>query len=141
MGPNHLRSSSNHRKDDMEFIHTGLAASSEERADRFFIDILGLEKSEPKIIDKKLIQTLFGIDHELLMIHYKGESVDFEIFVYLDNKAPEKQLAHSCIKVTDLKKILIKCRKAGVKVVQVPKGDSVVTFISDFDGNLFEVKE
>ena len=124
----------------MEFIHTGLAASSEERADRFYIDILGLKKSGPKIIDKKLIQTLFGIDHELLMIHYQGGIVDFEIFVYVEYKAPEKQIAHSCIKVTDLKKIVHRCRNAGLKVIEVPKGSSVVTFISDYDGNLFEVK-
>lgn len=125
----------------MEFIHTGLAASSEERADRFFKKILGLKKSEPKIVDKKLIQTLFGIDHELLMIHYKGKWVHFEIFVYLNYKAPAKQIAHSCIKVADLKRIVSKCRKAGLKVLEVPKGSSVVTFISDYDGNLFEVKE
>jgi catechol 2,3-dioxygenase-like lactoylglutathione lyase family enzyme len=45
----------------MKIIHTGLAASSEEKADRFFIDILGLEKSMPKILDKKLTQAIFGI--------------------------------------------------------------------------------
>ncbi len=125
----------------MEFIHTGLAASSEERADRFFIDILGLEKSDPKIIDKKLIQTLFGIDHELLMIHYRGETVDFEIFVTQEYKAPEKQATHSCIKVTNLADIVNKCRDAGLKVVEVPKASGVLTFISDYDGNLFELKE
>ena len=125
----------------MEFIHTGLAVSSEERADRFFIDILGLEKSDPKIIDKKLIQTLFGIDHELLMIHYRGETVDFEIFVTQEYKAPEKQTAHSCVKVTNLADIVNKCRGAGLKVVEVPKDSGVVTFIFDYDGNLFELKE
>jgi len=81
----------------MKIIHTGLAASSEEKADCFFIDILGLEKSEPKIIDKKLTQAIFGINHELLMIHYMGETVDFEIFVVQEYQAPEKQIAHSCI--------------------------------------------
>lgn len=125
----------------MEFIHTGLAASSEERADRFFIDILGLEKSDPKIIDKKLIQTLFGIDHELLMIHYRSETVDFEIFVTQEYQAPEKQATHSCIKVTNLADIVHKCRDAGLKIIEVPKGSGVVTFISDYDGNLFELKE
>jgi hypothetical protein len=34
-----------------------------------------------------------------------------------------------------------KCRDAGLKVVEIPKGSVVVTFISDYDGNLFEVKE
>jgi len=127
--------------DDIKFIHTGLAASSEENANRFFIDILGLEKSEPKIIDKKLTHALFGIDDELLMMHYRSASVDYEIFVYQEYKAPEKQIAHSCIKVNDLKTIVNKCKDAGLKVIEVPKGSGVITFISDYDGNLFEVKE
>ena len=127
--------------DDIKFVHTGLAASSEEKADRFFIDILGLEKSEPKIIDKKLAHALFGIDAELLMIHYGSEAVDYEIFIHQEYKAPEKQIAHSCIKVNDLEKIVKKCKDAGLKVIEVPKGSGVVTFISDYDGNLFEVKK
>lgn len=127
--------------DDVEFIHAGLDSSSEEKADRFFVDVLGLEKSEPKIIDKKLTRTLFGIDAEPLMIHYQGGTVDYEIFIYQEYKAPEKQITHSCIKVTDLKTIVGKCKNADLKVIEVPKGSSVVTFISDYDGNLFEVKE
>jgi len=53
----------------MKIIHTGLAASSEEKADRFFIDILGLEKLMPKTLDKKLAQGIFGINDELLIIN------------------------------------------------------------------------
>lgn len=126
---------------DIKFVHTGLAASSEEKADRFFIDILGLEKSEPKLIDKKLTHALFGINDKLLMIHYQSGTVDYEIFVYQEYKAPEKQIAHSCIKVNDLENIVNKCRDAGLKVIEVPKGSVVVTFISDYDSNLFEVKK
>ena len=125
----------------MKIIHTGIAASSEEKADRFFIDILGLEKSMPKTLDKKLAQAIFGINSELLIIHYQGENVHYEILVYKEYKAPEKQIAHSCIQVIELINFVNKCRDAGLKVVEVPKDSVVVTFISDYDGNLFEVKE
>jgi len=125
----------------MKIIHTGLAASSEEKADHFFIDILGLEKSVPKILDKKLAQAIFGINDELLLIHYRGGTVHYEVLVYREYKAPEKQIAHSCIQVSDLINIVNKCRDAGLKIVEIPKGSVVVTFISDYDGNLFEVKE
>ncbi len=125
----------------MKLIHTGLAASSEEKADRFFIDILGLEKSAPMILDKKLTQAIFGINDDFLVIHYRGGTVHYEILVYREYKAPERQIAHSCIQVTDLINVVNKSREAGLKVVQVPKGSGVVTFISDYDDNLFEVKE
>ena len=124
----------------MKIIHIGLAASSEEKADRFFIDILGLEKSVPKTLDKKLAQAIFGINSELLIIHYQGENVHYEILVYKEYKAPEKQIAHSCIQVAELINFVNKCRDAGLKVIEVPKDSVVVTFISDYDGNLFEVK-
>ncbi len=125
----------------MKIIHSGLAASSEEKADRFFIDILGLEKSMPKTLDRKLAQAIFGINKELLIIHYRGGTAHYEILVYQEFKAPEKQIAHSCIQVTDLINFVNKCRDAGLKVIEVPKESVIVTFISDYDGNLFEVKE
>ena len=125
----------------MEHLHTGLAASSEEKADRFFVDIIGLTKSEPKIVDKRLARAIFGIYHDLLMIHYKDITVDYEIFVYERFKAPEKQIVHSCLKVTGIKKIVERCRNAGLNVVEVSKGSGMITFISDYDGNLFELKE
>jgi catechol 2,3-dioxygenase-like lactoylglutathione lyase family enzyme len=125
----------------MNIIHSGLAASSEEKADRFFIGILGLEKSIPKTLDKNLAQAIFGINNELSIIHYQSETVHYEILVYQDYKAPDKQIAHSCIQVTNLRSFVNKCRDAGVKVVEIPKDSVVITFISDYDGNLFEVKE
>ena len=125
----------------MKLIHTGLAASSEEKADLFFIDILGLEKSAPAVLDKKLTQAIFGIHDDFLVIHYRGGTVDYEILVYREYKAPERPIAHSCIQVYDFMNVVHKSRKAGLKVVQVPKGSGVVTFISDYDDNLFEVKE
>ena len=125
----------------MNFIHAGLAASSEENADSFFMDILGLEKSEPKYLDRKLSQAIFGIDADLLIVHYRGRNIDFEILVYENYKVPEKQIAHSCIQVTSLKDTVNKCRTANLKVVEVQKSSGFITFISDYDGNLFEMKE
>ena len=125
----------------MEFAHTGLAVSSEERADHFYTDVLGLEKSEPKTVDNKTMQAIFGIDHELSVIHYRGETVDYEIFVCPGYKAPDKQIAHSSLKVTDVADIVHKCRDASMNVIEVPKGSVVLTFIFDYDGNLFELKQ
>ena len=125
----------------MKYVHTGLGARSEENADRFFVNILALEKSAPKVLNKEITYAIFGISEELLIINYKNENVHYEILVYNEYRAPEKQIAHSCLQVKDLINIVNKCRKTGLKVVEVPKGTGVVTFISDFDGNLFEIKE
>ncbi len=125
----------------MDFIHVGLAASSEENADRFYAGILGLEKSPPKTLDRNLARNIFGIDDELLILNYRDKNVHYEILVWTDYRAFEKQIAHTCIRIAGLKDIVDKCKKVGLKVVQVSKGAAVLTFISDHDGNLFELKE
>ena len=125
----------------MKFIHIGLAASSENKADSFFVDILELEKSVPKILNKNLSQALFGINNELVIINYRDENVHYEIIIYPQYKAPDKQIAHSCIQINDLNKFVGKCKDAGLKIIEVTKDNGgVVTFVSDYDGNLFEVK-
>ncbi|MFZ0455533.1 MAG: VOC family protein [Ignavibacteriaceae bacterium] len=125
----------------MKFVHTGLGAASEDNADRFFVNILGLKKSVPKFLNKEMTLAIFGISEELLIINYKNEDIHYEILIYEKFKVPDKQITHSCLQVNDLRNIVDNCRKAGLKVAEVPKGTGVVTFISDFDGNLFEMKE
>ena len=34
-----------------------------------------------------------------------------------------------------------RCKAADVAVNRVPKGDRLLTFVKDYDGNLFEIKE
>ena len=53
----------------------------------------------------------------------------------------EKQIGHVCIDVDDLDQFLADCNALEVEVRRVPKGDSQVTFIADYDGNLFEIKQ
>jgi len=125
----------------MKFVHTGLGASTEKNADRFFVNILGLEKQIPKILNQEMTRAIFGIAEELLIINYKNENVHYEILVYKEYKAPDNQINHSCLQVKDLINIVDKCRNSGLKVIEVPKEKGVITFISDFDGNLFEFKD
>ena len=61
--------------------HVALTCSSERKSDRFYNNLLGLEKLEPKILPKRLAKAIFDVDSELLMINYRGEDVHFEIFI------------------------------------------------------------
>lgn len=125
----------------MEFLHAGITASSEEKADRFYREILGLEKSGPKILDENLARSIFGIDKSIELIRYKGEKIDLEILIDPGFKTPNSGISHSCIRVHDINELVSKCKKSELKIVQTRKDKSTITFISDFDGNLFELKE
>jgi catechol 2,3-dioxygenase-like lactoylglutathione lyase family enzyme len=120
--------------------HVALTCSSEEKSDKFYQDLLGLQKSEPKTIPPSLSKALFDINSELKIINYRDENLHFEIFFSDQKIGGAKRIDHACLQVDDLEAFLGKCRTLRVKIVQVPKGDKLLTFISDDDGNLFEIK-
>ena len=125
----------------MHLIHAALASSSEEKADTFYADLLGLTKSEPKVLSRELAEAIFQLDTEILMINYKDERVHFEIFITGSTGSNSPKIEHTCMAVDNLEVFLEKCRSLNVDIARIPKGDKTLTFIRDFDGNLFEIKE
>jgi catechol 2,3-dioxygenase-like lactoylglutathione lyase family enzyme len=120
--------------------HVALTCSSEEKSDKFYKSLLGLQKSEPKAISATLSKALFDIDSELKIINYRNDYLHFEIFLSSHNNSSVNRVEHVCLEVDDLAAFLEKCRTLQVKIVQVPRKDKLLTFISDEDGNLFEIK-
>jgi catechol 2,3-dioxygenase-like lactoylglutathione lyase family enzyme len=125
----------------MDLLHVALTSISEDRADRFYVDLLGLRKAEPKILAAEISRATFGIDRELTVINYTGGSAHFEVFVCGAAPTPVRRIEHACIAVENLPEFLRKCEDFQVEIIRVPRGKSQVTFIKDADGNLFEIKE
>ena len=119
--------------------HMALTCSSEKKSDRFYKNLLGLEKSEPKSLPVPLSKAIFNVDSELMMINYQGQQVHFEIFITGHSIIDGRQIEHVCLEVNDLQNFLKKCRDLDVEISQIPKGDRILTFIRDYDGNLFEI--
>lgn len=125
----------------MNLRHVALVCSSQENADRLFSHVLGLKKSEPKMLSRVLSKAIFDVDAELPVINYTNDHLHFEVFVDDQHPRQARRIEHTCLAVGDLLAFVQKCRDSGVTVIQVPKGDSLLTFIRDSDGNLFEIKE
>ena len=119
--------------------HAGLTCSSEENSDKFYKDFLGLNKSEPKTLTPDLSKAIFNLDAELQMINYMNDHIHFEIFIADQSSTSPRPIEHLCLEVDDLAGFIEKCRSMQVEVTLIPKGDKTLTFIKDFDGNLFEV--
>ena len=124
----------------MRLKHVALVSSSEERADAFYEDLLGLTKSEPKILPLELSESIFNMDRELVMVNYQDEQVHFEIFITPFDEENSPQIEHTCLQVDNLEVFLEKCSELNLDIAQIPKGDKTLTFVRDFDGNLFEIK-
>ena len=125
----------------MQLKHVALASGTEKNADTFYADLLGLAKSEPKTLPCELSKAIFNIDTELLMINYQNEHVHFEIFITGQTRGNSRQIDHVCIEVDHLELFLERCRSLNLDIARIPKGDKTLTFIRDFDGNLFEIKQ
>ena len=125
------------------YVHSGLGSVSIENADLFYGRLLGLERTEPKVLPREIAGALFGVETDLTMVYYQNENSQFELFVHPDLKSfngATGNVSHDCIQVEDTDDFVAQCEKSGCQVLQVPKGDKVLTFVKDLDGNLFEVK-
>ena len=120
--------------------HVGLTCSTENHADTFYRDLLGLNKSEPKTLPSDLSNAIFNIDAELQLINYTNENLHFEIFISDQFGSTSSRIDHQCLEVVNLPEFIDKCRSMGIELALIPKGDKTLTFIKDFDGNLFEMK-
>jgi catechol 2,3-dioxygenase-like lactoylglutathione lyase family enzyme len=121
--------------------HIALTCNSEENADKFYRDLLGLKKTETKTLPADLSEAIFNLDVQMKIINYLDENVHFEIFITGRIDKSATQIAHSCLEVDNRTGFIEKCAKMGVDISQIPKADATLTFIRDYDGNLFEIKQ
>jgi len=125
----------------MRLVHAALVSRSLINAERFFEQILGLKKIKEATLPQDLTQKVFNRPLECLALIYSGSGFAIEVLVSNAVKPLADPLAHLCLEVVDRKDFLERCRAAGLPVNSVPKGDSLLVFIEDFDGNLYEIKE
>ena len=124
----------------MNLRHVALTCSSEENADKFYADLLGLKKAEPKRLPPALSKAIFNIESEQTIINYVGDLVHFEIFINNRNIKSDGKIEHVCLDIIDLDDFLAKCRRLKIKIIQVLKADKLLNFIMDYNDNLFEIK-
>jgi catechol 2,3-dioxygenase-like lactoylglutathione lyase family enzyme len=121
--------------------HVAVVCRSEELADRFYRGILGLRRMKTSELHSELGERIFGIARECRFALYGNEMSSVEVFVHGEAHEKTASYAHICLEVEDREGLLSKCRSEDLTVKEIPKGDAVLTFIADFDGNLFEIKQ
>lgn len=121
--------------------HIAVYCSSEEGSDKFYGDLLGLKKSDPRVLPGALIENIFGINTELMMINYTNDDVCFEVFIGHEKGLDVHTITHSCLEVDDREAFIKDCEAMNLKINKVQRGDSFIFFVSDYDRNLFEIKE
>ncbi|MES0349333.1 MAG: VOC family protein [Desulfobacteria bacterium] len=125
----------------MKLNHAALVCSSEQRADHFYEGVLELRKIKSFLLSRELARQIFEIEGECQVLVY-GDSL-FTVEVFLATPAPgrETSFEHICFEVKNIEKFLNRCEAMQVEVNRVPKGDRLLTFVKDYDGNMFEIKD
>jgi len=124
----------------MVLKHVALVCGSEGNSDKFYGQVLGLTKINSKILPRKLSRQIFKLDSELKIVNYADDNLHFEIFINNRKSPGDKRIEHVCVEVPDLKSFLEKCDTMDVHVLKIPKKDKLLVFVTDLDGNLFEIK-
>ena len=125
----------------MRLHHVAVVCSSQENADRFYGNILGLRKIKASSLSEDFAEAIFHIAQKCAVVLYGNENMVIEVFVPespAENRAP---FVHLCLEVENRQEFARKCQDNNLTVNRVEKGGSLLIFVSDYDGNLFEVKE
>ena len=66
--------------------------------------------------------------------------LQFEVFIDPNREPSNDPIVHACLMIEDRDAFLARCEDHDLEIIRVPKGTSVLTFIRDYDGNLYEIK-
>jgi len=124
----------------MVLEHVALVCGSKENSDKFYEKLLGLTKINSKILPRELSRQIFDLDSELQVINYADDTTRFEIFINSKESSDVKRIEHVCLEIEDMEAFIKKCHAMEAEILQIQKGDRLLLFIKDFDGNLFEIK-
>lgn len=125
----------------MKLNHVALVCSSEQRADKFYQDVLGFEKVRSFDLPGDLARRIFEVDGECRVLVYGNRLFTIEVFLAMPTHGREPGFEHVCVEVEDIGALITRCETMRVEVNRVPKGDRLLNFVRDYDGNLFEIKE
>ncbi len=124
----------------MVLNHVGIVNESEEKAVRFYADLLGLEKTREFIVAAVLAEQLFSVSREIKVLVFEGQGIKVEVFICPECLPPSPELRHIGLLVEDFPGTLEKARRAGVEVIEGRAGEKTVYFLKDLSGNLIEIK-
>jgi catechol 2,3-dioxygenase-like lactoylglutathione lyase family enzyme len=127
----------------MKIEHVAVGYNSEEEADKFFIDLLGLKKVRSKSVPPDLMEKFFGVKREQEFVVYRKDDTNFEVFLTYDKSKSKDVFTHSCLVIENRDGFVDKASSLGFDVVKVPRkdGDGYYLFIKDSFQNLYEIKE
>jgi catechol 2,3-dioxygenase-like lactoylglutathione lyase family enzyme len=92
-------------------------------------------------IEAELTDKIFGTACRCRIVAYALDGQEVEVFIPDIFHEERNPFNHVCLEVDDRKSLVAACEDAGVSINKISRGDKLLIFINDFDGNMFEIKE
>jgi len=121
--------------------HIGIVNASEEQAEKFYGEFLGLEKSREYSVPAELSEQLFRQSSNIKAVVYGKDGISFEIFIYPDSVPVSPEIRHVALFVDDLTSFLDRAVRFQVEHIIGKTSEKTVHFIKDYSGNMIEVKQ
>ena len=118
--------------------HVAVQNKSKKESDLFFEEILEIPKVKEFDLSKDLSEKIFGLSEEVKVCVYDNTKVRLEVFI--TNKIKNLSFDHICINVSSKEELIEKCKKFGLEIRLVDKGEKTLLFIKDFSENIYEIK-
>ncbi|MFX0004192.1 MAG: VOC family protein [Promethearchaeota archaeon] len=127
----------------MKIEHVAVGYNSEEEADKFFIDLLGLRKVRSKSVPPDLMEKFFGVKRVQKFVVYGKNDTNFEVFITNDKSKAQDIFTHLCLVIENRDEFVDQASLLGFDIVKVPRknGFGYYLFIKDSFQNLYEIKE
>ena len=128
---------------DLKIEHIAVELNSEEDANIFFTELLGLKQISSKVVSADLIEKFFGVNREQKILRYVDNDLDFEVFITGNTQKSQDTFTHTCIFIENRNEFVKRVRLLGFRDIKVPRkdGNGYYLFIQDSFGNLYEIKE
>ncbi len=120
-----------------------MGSNSEKDADKFFIELLGLQKTRSFTVPSDLMEKFFGLNLDQPAIRYGNNNLNFEVFITENMEKAKDVFTHTCIIIDNRDDFLNKAISLGFPTIKVPRkaSDSYYLFVKDLFENLYEIKE
>jgi len=126
----------------MKFEHAAVNSNSVENSDKFFSQLLGMNKVRDFVVKKELINKFFGIDEDMRFLRFEKDDFSIEVIIRTDNSRAKDIYTHLCLVINDRENLIQKAKQLGFKTIKVPRTDKgdFYLFIKDDYGNIYEIK-
>ena len=129
---------------NVKIEHIAISSNSIEDSDKFFVDLLGLNKTKSFLVNSDLMKAFFSVNKEHSFVRYENKNMSVEVIITKDPSKAKDIFTHSCLIVDNkIEEFINKAEYMGFKTIKVARKEKegYYYFIKDLYNNLYEIKK